>query len=102
MTNITNILCDAKNLKKCTNLHYVGHDRTVEVHVVGRNAGTGNTLLRCFQVSGGSNSAHPIGWKLMDVNKISRCSLSDLASHAPRPEYNPDDSAMTAGIICHV
>ena len=45
MTNNTDILCDAKNLKKCINLHYVGHDRTVEVHVVGRNTGTGNTLL---------------------------------------------------------
>ena len=76
MTNIVNILCEAKNLKKCVELHYDGHNRTVEIHAVGRNAKTGNTLLRCFQVSGGSNSGQPIAWKLMTVSKISNCSIT--------------------------
>ena len=99
---IVGILCDAKNLKKCVALHYGGHDRIVEVHAVGRNKETRNTLLRCFQVSGGSNSGQPIAWKLMTVSKISNCSFTELASKAPRPQYNPNGSAMTASIICHV
>ena len=101
VTNIANILCEAKNLKKCVNLYYDGHDRTVEVHAVGRNAETGNTLLRCFQVSGGSNSGQPVAWKLMDVSKISSCSISDSDSNAPRPQYNANDKVMTDGIICY-
>ena len=102
MTSTSDILCKAKTLKKCVNLHYHGHDRTVEVHVVGHSAYTGNVLLRCFQVSGGSNSDQPMAWKLMDVSRISRCSISDLNSQAPRPQYNPNDPTMTAGIICYI
>ena len=102
MTNIANLLCKAIKLNKCVNLHYDGHNRTVEAHVVGANANTGNTLLRCFQVSGGSNSGEPVAWKLMDVSKITNCFISDLDSNAPRPQYNADDKAMTAGIICCV
>ena len=102
MTDVVDKLCKAIQKKKCIALHYDGHNRTVEIHAVGRNAKTGNTLLRCFQVSGGSNSGQPIAWKLMTVSKISNCSITELASKAPRPRYNPNDSAMTAGIICHV
>ena len=102
MNRIVGILCDAKNRKKCVELNYGGHDRIVEVHAVGVNADTRNTLLRCFQVSGGSNSGKTKAWKLMDVSKISNCSITELTSEAPRPQYNPNDSAMTASIICHV
>jgi hypothetical protein len=101
VNNIVDLLCEAKNLKKCVNLHYGGHNRTVEVHAVGRNK-SGNTLLRCFQVSGSSHSGQPKAWKLMDVSKISSCSIADLDSNAPRPKYNASDKEMTAGIICCV
>ena len=46
MTSIANQLCEAINLRKCVNLHYDGHNRTVEVHAVGVNANTSNTLLK--------------------------------------------------------
>jgi len=102
VTSIANQLCEAINLRKCVNLHYDGHNRTVEVHAVGVNANTSNTLLRCFQVTGGSNSGQPVAWKLMVVGKISSYSISDLDSNAPRPQYNANDEAMTGGIICCV
>lgn len=102
MTNIVNLLCQAIKRRKCVQLHYRGHNRTIEVHAVGVNTETGNTLLRSFQVSGGSNSGQTEGWKLMDVSKITTCSISDLESNAPRAQYTANDKAMTDGIICCV
>ena len=102
MANITETLCQALTLNQCVELDYDGDTRTVEVHVVGRNSNTKNTLLRCFQVFGGSNSNENTDWKLMVVNKISNYSIIDLKSEAPRPKYNPNDPVMTGGIICQL
>ena len=102
MGNIPETLCEAITLKKCVELDYDGHRLTVEVHVVGSNSKTRNTLLRCFQVSGGSNSNEHTAWKLMVISKVSNCSITNLTSMAPRPQYNPKDKVMTGGTICHV
>ena len=98
---ILNFLCAAITQKKCVKLTCKGHRRTVEVHAVGR-AKDGRMLLRCYQVSGGSNSGDAEGWKLMQTGKITNYKMVELDSQAPRPNYEEIDSAMPDGRMCYV
>ena len=72
---------------------YDGHTRKIEPHLCGRSK-TGRILLRCFQIEGSSTSGTNFGWKLFDLKKIHSLRVTDEQFFYPRPQYNPDDSAM--------
>lgn len=66
-------------------LRYHGYNRIVEPHAYGRD-NAGYEILRCFQVSGGSESGERTGWKLLKVTDIySVHGLKD--KFLLRPEY---------------
>ena len=90
MGNLINLLCKAIEEKKCVELSYDEHIRIVEVHIVGRNK-KGDLQMKCYQVSGGSESGNNTDWKTMDLKKISNAKIIDQTSNAPRPDYNPID-----------
>ena len=73
-------------------LRYHGHSRFVEPHAYGRDK-DGDEILRCFQISGGSESGEQIGWKLLKVREAFSLDLT-RESFTPRPEYRRNDKAM--------
>lgn len=73
-------------------LRYHGYSRTVEPHTYGRNK-SGDEVLRCYQVRGGSESGERVGWKLLKVaDAFAIQKLKQLFSQ--RPEYKRNDKAM--------
>jgi len=77
---------------------YEPGERLIEPHAVGRSK-DGNLLLRAFQVSGASASGEHVNWKLFRLDRMGHANDSGEFFDGPRPEYNPDDSAMKGGII---
>lgn len=73
-------------------LRYHGYSRTVEPHAYGRDK-SGDEVLRCYQINGGSESGERVGWKLLKVADV--FSIQALKqSFSPRSEYKRDDKAM--------
>lgn len=73
-------------------LRYHGYSRIVEPHAYGRDK-DGDEILRCYQISGGSESGERAGWKLLKVREI--FSLHDTTNaFLPRPEYRRNDKVM--------
>ena len=97
-------ICSAMEEGVCIECYYDDLRRVVEPHVLGKNQNTGNYLLRCYQIQGGSVSGEMPGWKLFETNKISKLKITNIPSEAPRVDhdYNPQDTIMTEGIICSV
>ena len=93
-------ICGAIASRKMLQFYYDGGTRVVEPYCHGISA-AGNELLRAYQVSGSSQSGNPAGWKLFDVGKISSLSILDRKFTGTRPEYNPNDRAMST-IYCRV
>lgn len=81
-------------------LRYDGFVRCVEVHAVGSSR-EGHTLMRCWQVRGGSQHNEPVGWKLMRTDEAAQAFLTNEKSLAPRAGYRRGDRAM-ATIIAEV
>ena len=94
------VFCDAIGAKRRLQLHYDGYTRIVEVHACGLTK-DGNSVARVWQVSGGSVTGEPVGWKLLRVDEAHGASILSEASDAPRPGYRRTDAAM-ARIICRV
>lgn len=87
-TDISEAISQMRTLE----LRYSGYVRTVEPHAYGRDKG-GDEVLRCFQVSGGSESGETSGWKLLkvaDAYSIQKTSQKFSA----RPDYRRNDKAM--------
>jgi hypothetical protein len=78
--------------QRVVELRYNGYARTVEPHAYGRDK-TGEEILRCFQVSGGSESGERTGWKLLKVADAYSIHLTKSAFHV-RDGYRRDDKAM--------
>lgn len=91
-------ICHAIKHKFCLEFYYNGGTRIVEPHCYGVSK-AGNELLRAFQISGFSESGNPVGWKLFRIDKARDVKVSSDDFNGPRPEYNPNDSAMTT-IYC--
>lgn len=85
--------CEAIEKAQRLSLRYDGHNRLVEVHAVGWTK-AGHSVMRVWQVSGGSNSGETSGWKLMRLDSASGLTLTDQQSEAPRPQYARGDRAM--------
>jgi predicted DNA-binding transcriptional regulator YafY len=71
---------------------YHGHLRIVEPHALGQ-ATEGRAALLGWQVSGGSVSEPPPGWRTFVVAEISSLKLL-RETFAPRPDYNAATSAL--------
>lgn len=80
--------------KLCLKFTYNGHERIVEPHALGESW-QGNTVLRCWQVAGGSDSNKPVGWHLFKLNSIEgEVKTVQQIAELPRKGYKMGDSAM--------
>jgi hypothetical protein len=86
-------IVDAIRNMNVLELRYHGYSRMVEPHAYGRDK-DGDEILRCFQISGGSESGARVGWKLLKVREVLSLHLTH-ATFATRPEYRRNDKAMT-------
>jgi hypothetical protein len=73
-------------------LRYHGYSRMVEPHAYGRDK-DGDEILRCFQISGGSESGERVGWKLLKVHEVFSLHLT-RETFITRSEYRRNDKAM--------
>jgi hypothetical protein len=86
------MICRAIREKRIVELRYHSYSRFVEPYAYGRGR-DGEGLLRCYQLSGGSESGERFGWKLLKTAEIFTLQLTD--SHfSRRLEYRRDDKAM--------
>src|SRR5882757_275924 len=96
----TQVACDALRSGHVLELRYGGYSRSVEVHAVGFTK-EDNPVMRVWQVSGGSVSNEPVGWKLLRLDEATEAVVTQQRSHAPRPEYKPGDAVMKV-ITCQL
>ena len=96
----TETACQALKAGKCLQVSYDGFMRIVEVHAVGFTA-EGNAVMRVWQVSGGSSSNEPVGWKLLTLAEARASAIASEASAAPRRGYRRGDPAMSR-IVCQI
>lgn len=85
-------ICQAIREKRVIELRYHAYSRVVEPHAHGRGR-DGEGLLRCYQLSGGSESGESFGWKLLKTDEIFTLHLTDL-HFSPRIGYRRDDKTM--------
>lgn len=95
------ILTAAIQQRLLVRLYYPPGERLIEPHVLGEGS-SGQLLLRAYQVEGASASGEHENWKLFRVDRISGHGCTDVAFDGPRPLYNPNDKAMTRGIIARL
>lgn len=89
---MNSLITTAIETKTLLELRYNGYSRIVEPYAYGRDK-SGDEVLRCFQVRGGSVSGEKEGWKLLKVREI--FSLHGTKeTFNPRPEYRRGDKAM--------
>lgn len=94
------VACEALSSGKRLEIRYDGYIRIVEVHAVGVTK-DGNTVMRVWQVRGGSVHNEPVGWKLLRLDETRGIAAVDEASEAPRRGYKRGDSAMLS-IFCQI
>jgi hypothetical protein len=85
-------ICAAINGRQLLELRYHGYARTVEPYAYGRDK-HGDALLRCYQISGGSESGQPTGWKILKVAEVFAIN-EQMATFTPRSEYRRGDKAI--------
>lgn len=93
-------ICRAISELHLLSFSYRGYPRVVEPHAHGVSK-AGNDVLRCFQVSGGSESGKVVDWKLMLVDEMSGLTVLSDSFSAPRPGYKPGDRGMVQ-IYCEL
>ena len=95
-----NPACEALKKGVCLMVHYGHFSRTVEVHTVGVND-LGHHIMSVWQVSGGSESNEPTGWKLLLLKDATSATLTTAKSAAPRHGYRRGAKQFTK-ITCQV
>jgi hypothetical protein len=85
-------ICEALRTKKILELRYHGYSRLVEPHAYGRDK-SGEEVLRCYQISGGSESGERIGWKLLKVKDVFSLHIT-MDDFIPHSEYRRNDKAI--------
>ena len=86
-------ICDAIRLRRVVRFTYRGGVREVEPYVYGRN-GTGDELLRAYQLRGVSRSGETAGWKMFRVDDITSLSVT-FEPFTARAGYDPVDKVIT-------
>lgn len=90
--------CHAIEIGKCLEIGYQSFTRVVEVHRVGIGR-AGEHILSAWQIRGPAYER--AGWKLLDLDEPVSVALTDIASHAPRPDYRRG-AKQFIGIICQL
>ncbi len=93
-------ICSAISGRRVLSFSYRGHHRVVEPHAHGVSK-AGNDVLRCFQISGTSESGDPVDWKLMLVEEIVSLSILEETFAGPRQGYRRGDKGMVR-IYCEL
>jgi hypothetical protein len=93
-------VCTAISRGVCIELSYDGYARVVEAHACGITK-EGHTVMRVWQVRGGSVHHEPIGWKLLRLDETRGVHLLAEKALAPRTGYRRGDKAMQR-IYCQV
>lgn len=93
------IVCDAIGAHFKLELTYHGYSRLVEPYALGLDKG-GEATLRCYQVTGGSESGDSAGWKLLKLAEMYQVAIV-REEFSIRREYRRGDKAMTR-ILCEV
>jgi hypothetical protein len=93
------IISEAIQNKRILELRYHRYSRVVEPHAYGRDK-SGEEVLRCYQISGGSESGERSGWKLLKVAEVSSLNITNN-SFMRRPDYRRNDKDM-AYIFCQL
>jgi predicted DNA-binding transcriptional regulator YafY len=78
--------------RKILKFKYHGHARVVEPHALGRITDDRRALLG-WQVSGGSTSEPPPGWRTFVLAEISGLKL-ERKTFVPRPEYRRETTQL--------
>jgi hypothetical protein len=92
--------CESLRAGKLLSVMYDGYSRAVEVHAVGVSK-AGHTIMRVWQVRGGSVSNEPVGWKLLRLDEARGFGMLHDDSLAPRNGYKRGDKDMVR-IICQL
>ena len=82
-------ICEAIRLKRIIRLTYNGTVRQAEPYIFGI-LNTGAEALSAYQLSGGSVSGRPEGWKYYYLERISDAVVTG-EGFVERPSYNPED-----------
>jgi hypothetical protein len=80
-------------------LRYHGYSRIVEPYAYGRDK-SGDEILLCYQISGGSESGERVGWKLLKVSEIYAIHMP-IQKFQQRSEYKRNDKTMEC-IFCQL
>lgn len=91
--SIDSYLCDAIANRVVIELRYHDYSRLVEPYVYGTTR-TGEDMLRCYQVAGGSVSGERRGWKLLRIAEIVSAHLTQTSFEPRWGRYNPEDRAL--------
>lgn len=94
------IICRAIRERRLLLIDYGGARRIVQPHVYGDDH-AGDRLLSAYQVSGGSASGEPRGWKSFRMDRVTGVALDEGAFPRARPEFQHDDGAF-ARIVCQL
>lgn len=87
------LLAQAIAERKLLELQYDGFVRLVGPHAYGVDA-NGVEKLRCWQVSGGSDSGERSGWKLFMVGRMRSTTMCEGQFSSVRPGYKRQDPTM--------
>jgi len=90
---MNSVIATAIAEKAILTLTYNGSNRVVEPHAYGVNH-LGHDVLRCFQVSGWSDSGQSHGWKLLIVRDAFAISKTGAVFASARKCYKRGDKAM--------
>ena len=86
------LLRQALSERRVVQFKYHGHSRRVEPHALGRLTG-GRPALLGWQVSGGSASEPPPGWRTFVLADIESLKLM-RPTFVPRPDYRPETTKL--------
>jgi len=90
--------CDAIEQGKCLEIRYENFSRIVEIHRVGVSP-CGGHIISGWQIRGPVSER--VGWKLLSLEEALDLKLTDISSHAPRPDYRRG-TRQFIGIICQL
>jgi hypothetical protein len=93
------MICRAIREQRLLEVQYGGHTRMVAPHVYGIDT-SGEEMLSCYQIWGGSEGGEAAGWKSFKVQAIDSLKPTTRRFGA-RPEYRHGDPAMKE-IFCQV
>lgn len=93
------LICDAIRERRVLEVFYHGYTRMIAPHIYGIDT-TGEEVLSCYQLTGGSRSGESAGWKSLRVSELVKLHLTRM-HFQPRAEYREDDKAMVQ-VFCRV